>query len=85
LNRNRTDLLLSGPLADKIADNRGEHEGIIFGQGFGGITDMQVGPDGYLYVLSLSSGGDDCLTNPKENCIDYNLSNKGSIYRIRPH
>jgi len=24
----------------------------IFGAGFGVITDLQVGPDGYLYVLS---------------------------------
>ena len=27
---------------------------MIFGQGFGGITDLQVGPDGYLYVLSYT-------------------------------
>ena len=27
---------------------------LIFGQGFGGITDIQVGPDGYLYVLSYT-------------------------------
>jgi aldose sugar dehydrogenase len=23
------------------------------GEGFGGITDLEVGPDGYLYVFSL--------------------------------
>jgi hypothetical protein len=28
-------------------------EGIVFGQGFGGITDIEVGPDGYLYVVSI--------------------------------
>jgi hypothetical protein len=28
----------------------------IFGHGFGTITDLQVGPDGYLYVLSYTSG-----------------------------
>ena len=27
---------------------------LIFGQGFGGITDIQVGLDGYLYVLSYT-------------------------------
>lgn len=26
----------------------------MFGQGFGGITDIQVGIDGYLYVLSYT-------------------------------
>ena len=26
---------------------------LIFGQGFGGITDLQVGPDGYLYALTF--------------------------------
>jgi glucose/arabinose dehydrogenase len=28
----------------------------MFGSGFGGITDMEVGPDGYLYVLSFDRG-----------------------------
>jgi hypothetical protein len=27
---------------------------VIFGQGFGTITDLQIGPDGYLYVLTLA-------------------------------
>ena len=27
-----------------------------FADGFGGITDLEVGPDGYLYVLSLGLG-----------------------------
>ena len=26
---------------------------VIFGRGFGTITDLQVGPDGYLYVLTF--------------------------------
>jgi hypothetical protein len=31
-----------------------EGGGIILGQGFGVITDIQVGPDdGYLYILTL--------------------------------
>ena len=30
---------------------------MIFGEGFGGITDLKVGPtDGYLYVLSIGNG-----------------------------
>ncbi len=43
-------------LADKVVssyDNKKLYE-IIFGKGFGGITDMQIGPrDGYLYVLTF--------------------------------
>jgi aldose sugar dehydrogenase len=45
------------PLADKIANTPAEmqQEGMILGQGFGVITDIQVGPDdGYLYILTLS-------------------------------
>jgi aldose sugar dehydrogenase len=52
LNKDRTELSLEGPLKDKIADKPDEIENKIFAKGFGGITDLQVGPDGYLYVLS---------------------------------
>jgi glucose/arabinose dehydrogenase len=41
---------------DKIADNIDEREQAVFAHGFGGITDIEVGPDGYLYVLSLGQG-----------------------------
>jgi aldose sugar dehydrogenase len=27
-----------------------------FGSGFGGITDIETGPDGFLYVLSFDNG-----------------------------
>ena len=57
LNANRTRLALQGVLADKIANNATENNNIIFGEGFGGITDLEVGPyDGYLYVVSLGHG-----------------------------
>jgi aldose sugar dehydrogenase len=58
LNKQRTELLLSpnSPLADKVVssyDNKKLDE-IIFGKGFGGITDIQIGPrDGYLYILTF--------------------------------
>ena len=29
---------------------------IVFGNGFGGITDLTVGPDGYLYIVSIGQG-----------------------------
>jgi aldose sugar dehydrogenase len=64
LNVARTELILGGVLlADKVADTDSELEeaangnnGIIFGKGFGGITDLEVGPDGYLYVVSIGQG-----------------------------
>jgi len=56
LNENRTSLLLDGTLSDKIADSPEELDSVIFAQGFGGITDLEVGPDGYLYILSLGLG-----------------------------
>jgi|SRR5215204_1300100 len=58
LNEDRKALVLKGSLNDKVAESS-EREGledIIFGEGFGGITDLEVGPDGYLYVVSLGEG-----------------------------
>ena len=56
LNETRTGLSLRGLLADKVADSYGEAQGLIFGSNFAGISDLVVGPDGYLYVLSFGSG-----------------------------
>src|ERR671918_2807714 len=54
---NRTNLILDGLLADKMSNNSMENQDIIFGEGFGGISDLEVGPyDGYLYVVSLGHG-----------------------------
>lgn len=52
LNEDRTGLNLGGPLADKIADNSSELQDVIFANKLGLITDLQVGPDGKLYVLA---------------------------------
>ena len=57
LTGNRTTLILNGLLADKVSNNSTENQDIIFGEGFGGISDLDVGPyDGYLYVVSLGHG-----------------------------
>lgn len=56
LNQNRTHLVLEGVLADRAADTAEESQGILFGEGFGSITDLQIGPDGYPYVLSVKGG-----------------------------
>lgn len=56
LNDDRTSLKLEGDLADKIANSPKELEEITFADGFSGISDLEVGPDGYLYVLSYGKG-----------------------------
>ena len=53
LNEDRTELVLEGSLADKVANADDENQGIIFGHGFGAITDIEVGPDGYLYIVGF--------------------------------
>jgi glucose/arabinose dehydrogenase len=52
----RTGLRLNGTLADKAADTDSELQSTIFGEGFGVPTDLEVGPDGMLYVTSLRDG-----------------------------
>ena len=54
LSEDRNQLLLDAPLRDKIANNQDELHEVILGRGFNGITDIEVGPDGYLYVLSYA-------------------------------
>jgi glucose/arabinose dehydrogenase len=49
----REQLLLDPPLNDKVADTPQEIQDIVFGRGFGVITDIQVGSDGYLYILGI--------------------------------
>jgi aldose sugar dehydrogenase len=55
LNQARTGLVLNGTLSNKIANTLQDSQPIIFASGFDeGITDLQVGPDGYLYVLAYA-------------------------------
>ncbi|MDQ4015169.1 MAG: PQQ-dependent sugar dehydrogenase [Thermoproteota archaeon] len=56
LNVDRTGLILEGVLEDKVADNAAELDGVIFGTGFRSISDIEVGPDGYLYLLLYGPG-----------------------------
>jgi glucose/arabinose dehydrogenase len=43
-------------LSDLVVDSEDELSAITFGSGFGGITDIETGPDGNLYVLSFDDG-----------------------------
>jgi glucose/arabinose dehydrogenase len=56
LNSTRTGLVLSGVVADKVADTDSETRDLIFASDFGGISDMEIAPDGYLYILSFARG-----------------------------
>ena len=52
LNDNRTELVFPNSVKSKIVSENREDQ-IMFGKGFGIVTDLQVGPhDGYLYVVS---------------------------------
>ena len=56
LNGARDGFVLSGALTDLVADNPSELNQVIFGTGFNSITDLKVGPDGFLYVISFGDG-----------------------------
>lgn len=70
LNQNRTELVLNGSISKNatgmhkescnliISDTcmSGYTEKMIFGKGFNGITDIKIGPDGYLYIVSHLGG-----------------------------
>jgi len=57
LNEDRTGLLLTGPLEDKISEDIDDLEDVIFAEVFETITDLEVGPDGYLYGTSYAKDG----------------------------
>ena len=56
LNEARDGFVTSGGLADLVADTVGEAAQIVIGSGFGVTTDIREGPDGAIYITSLSSG-----------------------------
>jgi aldose sugar dehydrogenase len=87
LSPERTSLVLSPPIADKVVNTKNETQSMIFAKGFGGITDMGIGPDGYLYVLALYQGGADCdpIRHPNQPCIAYDKTVAGSLFRILPN
>lgn len=74
LNEKRTDFLLKGNLLDKVADND-EDSKLIFARGFHGITDIEVGPDGYMYILSFHN-----VTHADRQ----HYYGTGGVYRIVP-
>jgi glucose/arabinose dehydrogenase len=56
-NAARDGFLFSGAgLVDLVADNNAELDETIIGTEFAGITDLKIGPDGRLYVVSFGDG-----------------------------
>jgi len=55
-NPQRSAFVLTGGLADGVADDDSERTQAVWGSDFGVVTDLEIGPDGYLYVVSLSDG-----------------------------
>jgi len=62
LTRNRQKVDVSDPrLADRVVDNVGkfdgtESESLVIGRGFGTTPSIEQGPDGNLYVVSITDG-----------------------------
>jgi aldose sugar dehydrogenase len=52
LNEDRTQLELKGRLSDKVLNSIEELEETIFAKGFPSIVDIEISPDGYLYILT---------------------------------
>ena len=55
-NNNRQESRHYIGLTDFVVDNDDELSALIFGTGFGRITDIETGPDGFLYILSYEDG-----------------------------
>ena len=62
-------------LSDFVVNSEEELSSVIFGSGFGGITDIETGPDGFLYVLSYYKESESPFLN-------LTSKNNGTIYRI---
>ncbi len=57
LNEQRTGFIFnSTDLQDNTLNIGESNKEILFGTGFGAITDVEEGPDGFLYIVSMSNG-----------------------------
>ena len=57
LNNERTGFSFENDNLKDLVLNRGDsYDEIVFGVGFSGITDIKVGPDGLIYLVSIGDG-----------------------------
>ncbi len=66
-------------LADKVADNNdkfdlAESESLLIGHDFGVTTDVQTGPNGDLYIVSLSNGAVYEISAAKQNTLQFSAA-----------
>jgi glucose/arabinose dehydrogenase len=83
LNKDRTSLSLSGILSDKLSNGTDDNLDNTVAKFPGGITDVQIGPDGYIYLVSLSALQGDCDREQAGCGISGGM--KGAIFRIVPN
>jgi glucose/arabinose dehydrogenase len=71
--RNGFDLSAFTDLQDLVADSSAERDLVRLGTGFGGsfagITDLEIGPDGALYAVSIGSGSNGAIYRVVSNSI----------------
>ena len=69
-------------LRDSVLNKNDNPNEIIFGTGFGGITDIKEGPDGLIYIVSIGDGKIYRLSptfdqkEQESNCMDFLNSDK---------
>ncbi len=57
LNENRTGFKFANPsLVDSVLNRDDDPTTILFASGFAGVTDIEEGPDGLIYVVSVGDG-----------------------------
>ena len=62
LTGNRNKIAVDDPrLQDRVADNLAKHdvtesESLLIGRNFGAVTDIEMGPNGNLFVVSITNG-----------------------------
>jgi aldose sugar dehydrogenase len=57
LTKDRTQFDLKGDLNDEVADNFEESESALVASNLGIVTDLEIGPDGYIYGTNYQENG----------------------------
>lgn len=79
LNEDRTGFVFDDPLlADLVANTGDPMTEIIMGTGFSGITDIKVGPDGLIYIISIVDGAIYRIIPSEQDLDDTSLPNCSS-------
>jgi aldose sugar dehydrogenase len=66
-------------LEDREVNDPKENQPFVFGQGFGGITDIESSPDGFMYVLSYTGSLFKIVPSSSANTSSISTTNPASI------